>query len=648
MKGPLSPPPANLGRGSLVGESGVLSLEATETSVTPEKGPGDPEKIEARRMKDVVQRVSNLYQQFQATDDARNLDYYAGKQWSQPAVTFPTQQAPEQYNALQNEMFPVIDAMTSALAMELPQVSFEDQRITSVATPDRATDGALAGRRIAAVYNNWAQIDDLDETLAMAVRCSLIFDKGGIIKTSWDTTLGRPIWEALNPDEVFFDPLARKHNQVGWVFQLFHLHWDEFKSRCDSEMYKVPPELAPTLRPEAAPVSLKDKLTEEPQEQAQRSLVKEYIAMVEWYDCRKGKCYHLLRESGTIVATFDTPLKNPFRRLIPNPIPGKPDGISVVSLCAPNQRTINELVAAREQVVRRMAKRLMIDGSIFKNDKQREEFKNSKSWDPVFLDGVNPDRPLDRHFFVTPEMPLGFDFNAHLSQTVEALRYTAGAAAYMQGRAENIRTAEEATMIRGATQGRLQVMSSKVVKFASQLFQDARAYMQWALENPDHSHINVRDIWLATQTDMPVEEFEQELRTDTRMFALTAFNPLMRDENTRRTTLNNLLPTIMGSPLLSAFNVWELARELCDLYGVRLSTLIPADEFKKLQEAATAQAPGAPGAAPPGEGPPGEAPAEAPPGGPPEGGPAEGGIPPEILQALMSQSQGQSPGQAPA
>jgi hypothetical protein len=196
----------------------------------------------------------------------------------------------------------------------------------------------------------------------------------------------------------------------------------------------------------------------------------------------------------------------------------------------------------------------------------------------------------------------------------------------MQGKSENIRTAEEATMIRGATQGRLQVMSAKVIKFVSQLFDDARAYMKWALANPGYSNINVQDIWIATQTDTPIEEFERELAADTRMFTLAAFNPLMKDETTRRATLSQVLPTILGSPLLGAYQIWELARELNELYGIRLSTLLPADVYKKLQEQA-AQAQQAPpeGAAPPeGQAPPEEAP------------PAEdeGGIPPEILAAL--------------
>ena len=48
-----------------------------------------------------------------------------------------------------------------------------------------------------------------------------------------------------------------------------------------------------------------------------------------------------------------------------------------------------------------------------------------------------------------------FDFNQHLDQSVDSIRWLPGMGDYQQGQVKNIRTAAEANMIRAAIEGRL-------------------------------------------------------------------------------------------------------------------------------------------------------------------------------------------------
>lgn len=664
--------PATPGGLDPAGSAGILAPEPQAPAA-----PAPPPEVEMlRKLGPDLQRraleVLARYPFYDGADDARNRDYYKGEQWTPTTVVQVPGKQPGRPLA-QNETFPVVDSLRSTLITDLPQVDFSDARQRSKATPpDRQTDLDITGRAIASVYNAFARLDDMEEALETAVLNSLIFNKGGIIQTSWDVSTGRPCWQALTPDEVFFDPVARRHRDIAWAFRLTQMHWDDFKERMESGTYNLdavpqetwtiqgvegenatqPPLLTnlplssindPMLqffRPGVALPQEMNRLFENPNQAADRRVYPDYVPMIEWYDCRRKICYHIHRTSGCIVGHFSMPISNPFRRLIPNPVPGEKDGVSVVSLIAAQQRVINELANGRLEVVRRIVIRLLLSKSLFQNDEDREKFLNSTTWEPAFVDPPEGGRPLSDHIGTTPAQPLSFDFNNHLGAAQDSMQKIAGSASYMRGVSENVRTAEEATMIRGAVENRLSKMNGKVVKFATELFEDARAYLKWAIANPSDSLLDVAALASISQADLTPAELTELLLSDTQQFQLAAFNPLMRDANTRRKMLVEGLPVILGNPVISqAFNLYELAREMAELFGLRLSTMNTPEEFKANLQAAMGGGAPAPAGAPGEPSPGGEAPMGDLPPLPPDGAPPPEPLPggDEIAQLLFGE-----------
>ena len=103
-------------------------------------------------------------------------------------------------------------------------------------------------------------------------------------------------------------------------------------------------------------------------------------------------------------------------------------------------------------MVQRLLPKIAYDPSVFLNATEEKKFLNGRSWEPSRLKAS--DRPPGQHFFVTPDIPTGFDFNQHLRNCTESLRYTAGTDAWQRGKAQNIRTASEAGMLAGADAAR--------------------------------------------------------------------------------------------------------------------------------------------------------------------------------------------------
>ena len=107
------------------------------------------------------------YRKHIASDDARNLAYWRGKFWEGDGNSpFPELR---NYSAEQNEVFPILDTIISALALDLPQCEVLDARQRSHEIPHRSEDPSISGRRIAAVLNWMAEEDDMDEVAREAV-----------------------------------------------------------------------------------------------------------------------------------------------------------------------------------------------------------------------------------------------------------------------------------------------------------------------------------------------------------------------------------------------------------------------------------------------------------------------------------------------
>ena len=527
------------------------------------------ERDTVKRVIGLVETSERFFKNERMEEIVRNISYYRGNFWEGDGFGETGNSGKfRSYKAVRNEVFPIVDTIVSALAMDLPQVEALDQRESAVSSTSRAEDPTFSGRRISSVLNWIAERDELDATTQELVLHTLLFGEG-IVKVSWSMPLGRPIWRLKLPWEVHFDPSAKNIRDIDWSFERFTIHADDFKSRIEGGLYSSKKE----IKPDSYPRSLvSEKLDDAEERELRKAGLKEFVGLIEFWDYKNGMIYHIHPDTKQILMEAKAPYRRPYSILVFNNGVGRIRGISDVSLIAPIQRDINELVSARREVVARLPKRMLIDEGLFNSEEEFERWKNAKTWEPTRI-RFPVDGTLDQRVWVSPDMPTTFDFNKHLEDNVEAIRWTPGMSDYQRGEVANIRTAAEANMIRGAIEGRLRIRSQKLVRVITQLFEQALDVIRWAISNREASGIDLFDLAEKTTVGVSPEVLAHELLAEAVRFRLLPFSPLMEDKIARRESMTNLLPALTGGPLSEAFDMKELAKELVEAYGWRPSVV---------------------------------------------------------------------------
>lgn len=537
------------------------------------------EEKATRKMVTLIHQTEENFKKYRSDEMIRNLAYYRGEFWSGDGYSFqinPT--LSRNYAAVQNEVFPIIDTIASSLAMDLPQVEAIDQRATAYKVPERHQDPTFAGRRVASSLNFFAEEDQLDDVLREMILHALLFDMS-VIKVMWSSELGRPIWRTKLPWEVHFDPNAKRAQDATWAFERFPLHVDDLRDRIESGIYNRPKK---TIKGDTYPRSLVHAhMKDEAELKLREAGLKEYVSLAEYWDFKKNLLYHIHPDTGQLLMESDIPYGRPYEVLVFHPGIGRIRGIPDTTLIAPIQRDINELVSARREIVARLPRRMLVDSKLFRSEEEFERWKNAKTWEPTLIHGP-PDSDIGSGIWVSPEMPTTFDFNEHLNQAVDSIRWLPGMADYQQGQVKNIRTAAEANMIRSAIEGRLAIRSRKVVRIVTTMFRRALDSFKWALVNKDVSQVNIERLSRLLQNDVDAATFEREILEASPAFRLLPFSPLMEDKIVRRAHLIELVAYLSAeSPLSTAIDQRELAREIVDAFGFRPS-LVKTESVEEL------------------------------------------------------------------
>ena len=532
----------------------------------------DTKKL-GRKLASLVIQTEKSFENHVGPEMIQNMAFWRGKFWRGDGAPAGMSMGSAQYNAVRNEIFPILDTITSSLAMDLPQVEAMKRTVNSEELLNRENDPTIRGKRVSAVLNNFAEEDDLDETVWELVLHSLLFVYG-VVKTSWSARLGRPVVRVKLPWEVYFDPNARHIRDASWAFERVTLHWDTFKSRAKNGVYD-PPEDA-VITPDCFPRGLLEKSPQNFDQYAEdlrRHGLKEFVSIVEWWDFRRGKLYHIHPETKTILMEVDAPYGRPYEVLTFHSGVGRIEGIPLCSLLASNQRDVNEASSARRQVANRMVPRDLIDRAFFKNETDWSRFKNAKMWEPTRVDVPNGRNLREA---IHSQLPAGttFDFQKHLDDNVESMRRTAGESDAQRGRVQNIRTAEEVQAVQAGVQGRNGVKVNRIEKVVTRVFRHILEVFRWAIENPEASSIDMESITYKTQDDVGPGILIEDVLAYSGKFRLLPFSPAMEDKNARRAHLERMLPHLKEMAKEGIISKEELARELVDEFGLRPSLAI--------------------------------------------------------------------------
>jgi len=516
-----------------------------------------------------IELSEEAYRKQMAQEDARNLSYWRGQFWQGDGTSVSPEL--QGYNAEQNEVFPILDTMSSALALDLPQVEALDHRQRSYDQPERHDDITFSGRRIAALLNWMADQDDLDETTRESTLHAMLFSKGAMRKITWSREVKQVIWRLKMPWEVFVDPTARRMKDVAWVAERFILHESQMRERMENGYYT--PSENKAVRSDTYPRELiEDYMSHDEGDERRREALKEYVTLHEYWDFRRGKLYHIHMGSKQVLMEADVPYGNPYDQLQFHSGIGRTRGVPDVSLVAPLQRDINELVSARREMVRRLPRRMFYDKGLFPNEDDAMRWMNSATWEPVPVE-TDGQALVGDMIFVSPEMPSTFDFNAHLQSSQLHIKQLAGLGDFQRGEVKNIRTAAEANMIQASVQGRLNVRLRILTKYVKRGFDKAADVLRWAAANPEASGIDMDLYVRETQADVDASVLMNDILQNATKFRILPFSPLMEDKHVRREQLVGLIGQLAGSPSIEEIDWREITRELIDLFGVRPSVV---------------------------------------------------------------------------
>ncbi len=209
-------------------------------------------KKTAKQIIGIIKQSEENYKKNVAREDARNLSYWRGKFWEGDGYAVASDI--ENYNAQQNEIFPIIDTIASSLALDLPQCEVLDVRQRTYDVPNRFTDTTFTGRRIASVLNWMADRDNLDDTTREATLHAMLSSSGGVRKITWSKERGQVIWRMKMPWEVQFDPSARRLTDISWASERFMLHESVVRQRIESGYYVL--QNGKAIKPDTFPRSL--------------------------------------------------------------------------------------------------------------------------------------------------------------------------------------------------------------------------------------------------------------------------------------------------------------------------------------------------------------------------------------------------------
>ena len=571
------------------------------------------EPRDAMRMCALIEQRERIYKDTRAQIDARNMSFWRGNFWSSQGV--PGQQhvsspaAP--YQAQRNEVFPILDSIATALALQLPQVALTDRRVKTMARPTRPHDPHYFGQRVAMALNYFAEKDDLQDVLYEAVLCALCFRSGGILKTEWNANVGRAEWSYKLPWEVFFDTAAKRMRDVTYCFERFPIHIEDLLERQRSGVYvPCPKRIVADVYPQAL---VEDALNDDDERRLRESGLREHVLLHEFWDFRRGVRYHIHLDTRHVFMAIPIQWGNPYIMFNFSPAIGTIEGIPDIDHLAPIQTDINELVNAQREVIRRLPGRVLVDSDLFPSDTEWGRFQNSKLWEWQRVKKPQGYANLTECITKIAPVDTSFDFNKKLAEDTEHARYLSGVSGAMRGMPENIRTAEEVSLVRGKMEARMLARSNRVVGAVTRLFETTLRCLQWAANHHGELGWNPEDLYSATifPDDPPYDVWFAELTTDPTVhaFRVLPFSPLMEDPNVVRKWMNETFPMLMqNQKIAEVVDAREAMHDIVERQGIRGAWVLPESQ-------------GAPAIA-------GSTPQGGPPPGPPQMPPIPSGVPP--------------------
>ncbi|MFA6133972.1 MAG: hypothetical protein WC869_08170 [Phycisphaerae bacterium] len=505
------------------------------------------------RLYRLISQQEVWYRDNMAPDDIVALTYFRGVFWAGDTGLIPgVTSAMANYASAQNEVFPIVDEVSAALASSLPKAVAKMRGRGGLRVPISAAEPEKVAARVIAPMNRFATDDKMYERLHAGVYHMLLFRKGAVFKGAWNAKRNRVQNRLLMPWEWFPAPWTRVMEDMPWCFERFTITWEQFRQRVEKGLYDRGS--VGGVSPDVFPEAVVDPLMYDSNEiNAWRQATEaEHVLLHEFHDFEHGEVLHYHLASRKILMRTPMITQRPYTQLILTPALGRLEGLPLVVLVAPTQRDINSLVSARRAWVDQVGvQRVWARESIFKDAAEKQRALDN----PLAFVTGSMERALGQDVFVFPQLTTSPDFNKALVDEVEHIRHLSGGEGWRN--VQNVRTAAEVGTMVAHEEGRMARASLRVAQAAIGMFEGNRDIWQWALKNGTAAGCNAAAVWqdCDTETDFwPWAREQMEARID---IGVEPFSPVMMNAMVRRAAIDGICSKAAAHPEYAAQVNWR-------------------------------------------------------------------------------------------
>ena len=567
---------------------------------------------------DLFAAHQNAYATEQGTADARAYNYTQSRQWMQGAgalMADNTEQGATPRLPEWDETYPIMDAVSSVLAIRTPNVSALDKAYGVELDADKRKQA----ERYARVLNWHAEKGGYGKIARRMVRYGMTFATGATLLVEPDAEAGHVKWSLLKPYENFLDQSADTVPKIEYAYRMFAMPWRTFKRNVHAGYYADAPEVEignasrPT-RPDRRYAQDQTARAMRPAAvqsvESARANLFPTVTIVEFWNFGEGWYAHLAPETGRLLMKRPLPYGNAWVRMLLDAGQNDMEQVAFVARVVEVQRIINDLTQAKVQIATCNHTRTFMDERLMKGDpKIIEKTLNAKVNDVIRVSGIDDSSGKLTDFIVpvTPAQITPAQTQVH-AELIEHIRYIAGIDQFPD--AQNIRTAEEVEQMVQSSSARSLARANQLDDAMLELFQHTGRVYRWMLEAREEIGYDPTACWQDTNPDISLDEFIQLCIEGSEHYKLEPFGSLKEDAVTRRSALLKLMPILTNPALLQNVDARALIEEVIRLFRLAPDIIKSKEDLEAEQAAAQAQ--GAPGAAPEAP-PPGELPAPSPP-----------------------------------
>ncbi len=491
-------------------------------------------------MKNVVNLIQTQVNHFSSKQGEKFLydkvdKFFLGEPWANTTVG-------ESETALlkssTNFVFAIVETSKSVLVPKNPQITVDERRLTDpypkalLDTSERWVNSTLDRAK-------WRK--HLERSIESVVKYGR-----GVVKSSWDAELDRPLSRYIDPRNYFFDQTAQFFEDVRYEFELTTLSRKDMEQRVEAGLYDA--EVLKTGNGGRYPAWLLENKNNVNQELIN---FQSWYPVYEFYNREENKVYHVLQDK--VILEGEIPFR-PYDLLTFNDNGTNCGGVSEIGLILSNQEEYNWTETYLLNLLRFAIPGVVFDARMIAEAEVVKMMKAplgaavglKPSSNVASLSDAFAPRPVSQ----PPQLA---------EQMLESKRsgiYTVSALSdAMRAQTVGAKTATELAFLEGNIKNRLRPRLDKVERFTVDVAEKHLLLTRLYKANPEKVQYVETSRDPVTGREIKQVRWQDVLPSDLEgvkaAFKMVAYSPMEANKAVKAETLRNLWPMLSSSPFVN-------------------------------------------------------------------------------------------------